>query len=91
MAQMDIPDFTRIRKASPVSRTGNSQKELMLSINLNEMPKLGFGLMRLPEADGKIDLNEVCRMVDMYMETGAEFHARGAAFFLASGSSSGSS
>ena len=44
-----------------------------MSINLNETPKLGFGLMRLPEKDGKIDLDEVCRMVDMYMEAGLNY------------------
>ena len=44
-----------------------------MSINLNEMPKLGFGLMRLPETDGKIDIDEVCRMVDMYMEAGLNY------------------
>ena len=30
-----------------------------MSINLNEMPKLGFGLMRLPETDGKIDIDSL--------------------------------
>lgn len=41
-----------------------------MSIDLNRMPKLGFGLMRLPEQDGKIDLEEVCRMVDAYLAAG---------------------
>ena len=27
-----------------------------MGIDLNQMPKLGFGLMRLPEKDGKIDI-----------------------------------
>ena len=44
-----------------------------MSVNMNEMPKLGFGLMRLPETDGKIDMDEVCRMVDMYMEAGLNY------------------
>ena len=44
-----------------------------MSIDLNRMPKLGFGLMRLPEADGKIDLPAVCRMVDAYMEAGLNY------------------
>ena len=39
-----------------------------MSINLSTMPKLGFGLMRLPEKDGKIDIEQVCRMVDDYLE-----------------------
>ena len=26
-----------------------------MGVNVNEMPKLGFGLMRLPEKDGQID------------------------------------
>ena len=44
-----------------------------MSINLNEMPKLGFGLMRLPEKDGQIDLDHVCHMVDRYMEAGLNY------------------
>ena len=35
-----------------------------MSINLSTMPKLGFGLMRLPQKDGKIDIEQVCRMAD---------------------------
>ncbi len=48
-------------------------KELLMSIDLTKMPKLGFGLMRLPEANGKIDMDEVCRMVDLYMEAGLTY------------------
>ena len=39
-----------------------------MGIDLANMPKLGFGLMRLPENDGAIDMEQVCRMVDNYME-----------------------
>ncbi len=35
-----------------------------------EIGKLGFGLMRLPEKDGKTDLEQVKTMVDMFMEKG---------------------
>ena len=41
-----------------------------MAIDLAKMPKLGFGLMRLPEKDGQIDMEEVCRMVDQYMGAG---------------------
>ena len=44
-----------------------------MSIDLNAMPKLGFGLMRLPEQDGTIDLDQVCRMVDAYLEAGLNY------------------
>ncbi|MCR5590592.1 MAG: aldo/keto reductase [Lachnospiraceae bacterium] len=44
-----------------------------MSIDLNIMPKLGFGLMRLPETDGKIDMDQVCRMVDLYMQSGMNY------------------
>ncbi len=44
-----------------------------MAVNLNEMPKLGFGLMRLPQKDGKIDIDEFCRMADMYMEAGLNY------------------
>ncbi len=45
----------------------------MTAIDLSKMPKLGFGLMRLPEVDGKIDHEEVCRMVDAYMAAGLNY------------------
>ena len=44
-----------------------------MRINLSTMPKLGFGLMRLPEKDGKIDIEQVCRMADAYLEAGLTY------------------
>ena len=44
-----------------------------MSIDLNTMPKLGFGLMRLPEKDGEIDHEQVCSMVDKYMQSGMNY------------------
>ncbi len=44
-----------------------------MSIDLNAMPKLGFGLMRLPEKDGEVNLEEVCQMVDSYMDAGFNY------------------
>ena len=44
-----------------------------MSIDLNTMPKLGFGLMRLPTNDGEIDLAQVCRMADAYLEAGFNY------------------
>ncbi|MCR4989303.1 MAG: aldo/keto reductase [Lachnospiraceae bacterium] len=44
-----------------------------MSIDLNTMPKLGFGLMRLPENEGVIDHEHVCRMVDKYMDAGMNY------------------
>ena len=41
-----------------------------MSIDLSKMPKIGFGLMRLPETDGKIDIDKVCKMVDGYIDAG---------------------
>ncbi|MDO5411276.1 MAG: aldo/keto reductase [Lachnospiraceae bacterium] len=38
--------------------------------NLLEVPKLGFGLMRLPKKDGKIDIETSCRMVDNCLANG---------------------
>ena len=35
--------------------------------------KLGFGLMRLPKKDGKIDIDETCKMVDMFIENGGTY------------------
>ena len=44
-----------------------------MSVNVNEMPKLGFGLMRLPENNGQIEMDEVCRMVDAYLDAGLNY------------------
>ena len=44
-----------------------------MNIDVTKMPKLGFGLMRLPETDGKIDLKQVCDMVDDYLATGMNY------------------
>ncbi|MBR6959651.1 MAG: aldo/keto reductase [Clostridiales bacterium] len=37
------------------------------------MPKIGFGLMRLPEKDGAIDIEQVSKMADAYMEAGFNY------------------
>lgn len=39
-------------------------------MNENERYKLGFGTLRLPLVDGKIDMNEFTAMVDAYLESG---------------------
>ena len=36
----------------------------------NKTPQLGFGLMRLPEIDGVIDIETVRSMVDEFMAKG---------------------
>lgn len=32
--------------------------------------KLGFGMMRLPQKDGKIDIEQTKKMVDLFMAAG---------------------
>ena len=44
-----------------------------MSIELSAMPKLGFGLMRLPEKDSRIDIAQVSRMVDACMQAGMNY------------------
>ena len=44
-----------------------------MAVNVSEMPKLGFGLMRLPEEDGTIQIDRVCEMVDAYMKAGLNY------------------
>lgn len=44
-----------------------------MSINIDEMPKIGFGLMRLPETDGRIDIDKVAQMADAYMASGFNY------------------
>lgn len=42
-------------------------------IDVTRMPKLGFGLMRLPEKDGSIDIPRVTDMIDSYMKAGFNY------------------
>ena len=35
-----------------------------------EIKKLGFGLMRLPQKDGKIDIEQTKTMVDKFLDAG---------------------
>ncbi len=44
-----------------------------MGLDTANMPKLGFGLMRLPEKDGVIDLEHVCDMVDAYLKAGFNY------------------
>ena len=44
-----------------------------MPIDVSKMPKLGFGLMRLPQKDDEIDLDTVCKMVDEYMAAGFNY------------------
>ena len=44
-----------------------------MAVNVSEMPKLGFGLMRLPEENGTIQIDRVCEMVDAYMKAGLNY------------------
>ncbi|MCH5324174.1 MAG: aldo/keto reductase [Eubacterium sp.] len=39
-----------------------------------EVPKLGFGLMRLPRKGLRIDVEQVSKMVDMFMEAGFTYY-----------------
>ncbi len=51
----------------------NIREVAQMSIDLSIMPKLGFGLMRLPEKKDVIDHEQVCRMVDKYMLSGMNY------------------
>ena len=44
-----------------------------MGIDLSKMSKLGFGLMRLPEKDGAVDIERVKIMVDRYMQAGMNY------------------
>ena len=35
--------------------------------------KLGFGLMRLPQKNGKIDIEQTKQMVDLFMDAGCTY------------------
>jgi len=38
-----------------------------------KVPKLGFGMMRMPEINGEIDIEQVKQMVDHYMDAGMNY------------------
>ena len=44
-----------------------------MSVQTDKMPRLGFGLMRLPQKDGAIDHSQVCEMVDACMADGFNY------------------
>ena len=44
-----------------------------MSIDLGKMPKLGFGLMRLPMIGDEIDIEQVKRMVDRFLASGLNY------------------
>ncbi len=44
-----------------------------MSLDVTKLPKLGFGMMRLPKQGEEIDLQRVCEMVDSYMESGMNY------------------
>lgn len=39
----------------------------------DNVKKLGFGLMRLPQKDGVIDIEQVKTMVDMFLDAGFNY------------------
>ncbi len=45
----------------------------MAEINTLEMPKLGFGLMRLPKTGDEFDTEQICEMVDLFMAAGMKY------------------
>lgn len=44
-----------------------------MKIGNTEMPMLGFGLMRLPQKNGVIDMEQLIKMVDSYMKAGHNY------------------
>ncbi len=45
----------------------------MMDELVRSMPRLGFGLMRLPQIGDEIDIEQTCRMVDMFLEKGFKY------------------
>jgi predicted aldo/keto reductase-like oxidoreductase len=44
-----------------------------MSNDFSKVSKLGFGLMRLPEKDGEVDIQRVCNLVDDFMKKGFNY------------------
>ena len=49
------------------------EEKMMDKTFVESMPKLGFGLMRLPQKDGRIDIPQSCEMVDMFLAKGFKY------------------
>lgn len=49
------------------------ERDFIMSVDVTKMPKLGFGMMRLPEKDGELDLEQICKMVDAYLASGMNY------------------
>lgn len=47
-----------------------------------EIKKLGFGLMRLPKIDDKIDVEQTKEMVNLFMEAGFTYFDTAWAYLL---------
>ncbi len=45
----------------------------MAEINTETMPKLGFGLMRLPKNGESFDTEQICEMVDLFLSAGMKY------------------
>ena len=60
-----------MKKKKPKKNSNFFEKEITTMAYLGEdIKKLGFGLMRLPQKDGVIDVEETKIMVDQFMEAG---------------------
>jgi len=46
------------------------QEERIMGYLGEDIRNLGFGLMRLPMIDGEVDIEQMKKMVDMFMEAG---------------------
>lgn len=49
------------------------REKIWEKINLEALPKLEFGIMRLPQKNGETDLEQVGEMVDLYMDAGMNY------------------
>lgn len=57
------------KKSLWINQTGNSYNEQMAYIG-ETIPKLGFGLMRLPMIGEEVDIEQTKQMVDLFLERG---------------------
>ena len=49
-------------------------RRIKMSVDVSKLPKLGFGLMRLPSLDtaksSNVDIEQLKKMVDLFIEKG---------------------
>ena len=65
-----LSEHDPVQAKDELTATKPDNERMNIMLFEQEIKKLGFGLMRLPQKDGAIDIEQVKEMVDRFMEAG---------------------